>query len=149
MLKNFKVILPDEVEELLKQDQLKEDQKMFDKERRKNPGTIQSTLTGLIQPSVNTPTPLIKSSVAGKGKPSETLQSPMGGAALPTTADKSAANVSALSVKANRKRDREEFQKESSTQLRGDEMSEIDTILSALRQRVLLNETLNNFKKEI
>jgi hypothetical protein len=33
--------------------------------------------------------------------------------------------------------------------VRGDELGEIDQIISSLRERVLLNETLNNFKKEI
>ncbi len=33
--------------------------------------------------------------------------------------------------------------------MRGDELGEIDLIISSLRDRVLMNETLNNFKKEI
>ncbi len=31
----------------------------------------------------------------------------------------------------------------------GSELGEIDSIIANLKQRVLLNETLNNFKKEI
>lgn len=55
--------------------------------------------------------------------------------------------TTAVSVKNGKKRDREEFN--AGNQVRGDELGEIDQIISSLRERVLLNETLNNFKKEI
>ena len=46
-----------------------------------------------------------------------------------------------------KKRDRDEFV--AGNQIRGDELGEIDQIIASLRDRVLMNETLNNFKKEI
>lgn len=55
--------------------------------------------------------------------------------------------TTAISVKNVKKRDRDEFT--AGTQLKGDELGEIEQIISTLRERVLINETLNNFKKEI
>jgi hypothetical protein len=55
------------------------------------------------------------------------------------------------STKNPKKRDRDEYnsnmQNNSTSKL--DEMQEIDLILAGLRKRVLLNETLNSFKKEV
>jgi len=33
--------------------------------------------------------------------------------------------------------------------MRGDELGDVDNIIASLKERVLMNETLNNFKKEI
>jgi hypothetical protein len=33
--------------------------------------------------------------------------------------------------------------------MRGDELGEIENIIASLKERVLMNETLNNFKKEV
>lgn len=55
--------------------------------------------------------------------------------------------TTAVSVKNPKKRDRDEYV--AGTQPRGDELGEIDSIISSLKERVLINETLNNFKKEV
>ena len=148
ILKNFKVLMPDEVEEMLAEDFKREEQRK--NERLIRDQSLQPTITTMLQNGGNqtsafTPNPLQKTSTSSQ-KPKDQqypLQSPMIGQApvpdrTPTTA---------VSVKNGKKRDREEFN--TGNQLRGDELGDIEQIISSLRERVLLNETLNNFKKEI
>ena len=124
-------------EELRKNERLKRDQPQ------------QATISSMLQNGGNsssafTPNPLQKTSTSlQKPKDQYPLQSPMIGQApvpdrTPTTA---------VSVKNVKKRDRDEFN--GGNQLRGDELGDIEQIISTLRERVLINETLNNFKKEI
>ena len=147
ILRNFKVLMPDEVEEMLAEDFKKEELRKNERLKRDQPQqpTIASMLqNGGTQTSAFTPNPLQKtSSSSNKPKDQYPLQSPMIGQApvpdrTPTTA---------VSVKNGKKRDRDEFN--ASNQVRGDEHGEIEQIISSLRERVLMNETLNNFKKEI
>lgn len=60
--------------------------------------------------------------------------------------------TTAVSVKNIKKREREDFnqgqQQQTMTTNIGD-LGEIDSIIGNLKQRVLLNETLNHFKKEV
>ena len=147
ILRNFKVLLPEEVEEMLAEDFKKEE--LRKNERLKRDQSQQPTITSMLQNGGNqtsafTPNPLQKtSSSSNKPKDQYPLQSPMIGQAqvpdrTPTTA---------VSVKNGKKRDRDEFN--AGNQLRGDELGDIEQIISSLRERVLMNETLNNFKKEI
>ncbi len=141
MLQNFRILMPDEVEEMLAEDE----QRRLDKTSLmpRQPVNGQQTLTTMANPV--TPNPLMKTSSAG-GVP---MTSPM----ISQAPDKTP--TTALSIKNIKKRDREDFNQGLQQQSlpaaitsQGD-LGEIDSIIANLKQRVLLNETLNNFKKEI
>ena len=155
--------MPEEVEAMLLEDAKKDDQKRKDKERRSH--TNQLTITSMLGPAAAaqtnppiTPQQTNKSQIGTNNVASKSVKQLKGNethlSPLPQTTNEKPAALTVGSIKNAKKRGRDEQQLQqaqlSNTQMtKGEEQFEIDQILVVLKERVLTNETLNKFKKEM